>query len=96
MEWLDALATVLPARREDEPPDLRRKILAELCDHLHSAMQRELLLTGSAKPYVTVAQNMQPCRAVRLRVQPCASRPTPRGCTRSSTARAGVGWPTSR
>jgi len=49
MEWLDDLANALPAPREDEPPDLRRKIVAELRDHLHAAMQRELLLTGNAE-----------------------------------------------
>lgn len=48
MESLDDFAAALPAPREDEPPDLRRKIIAELRDHLHSAMQRELLLTGTA------------------------------------------------
>jgi hypothetical protein len=49
MEWLDVLAGSLPAPRDDEPPDLRRKIIAELRDHLHAAMQRELLLTGNAE-----------------------------------------------
>lgn len=48
MESLDDLTAALPAPREDEPPDLRRKIIAELRDHLHAAMQRELLLTGDA------------------------------------------------
>ncbi|HVX13601.1 MAG TPA: hypothetical protein VHC22_20625 [Pirellulales bacterium] len=46
MEWHDDLARALPRPREDEPRDLRRRILAELRDHLHTAMQRELLLTG--------------------------------------------------
>jgi len=49
MEPLDDLAAALPAPREDEPPDLRRKILAELRDHLHTAIQRELLLIGDAE-----------------------------------------------
>ncbi len=49
MESPDDLAAALPAPREDEPPDLRRKIIAELRDHLRAAMQRELLLTGDAR-----------------------------------------------
>jgi len=49
MEWLDDLSVALPAPRDDEPPDLRRKIVAELRDHLHAAMRRELLLTGNAE-----------------------------------------------
>jgi hypothetical protein len=49
MEWLDDFSVALPAPREDEPPDLRRTIIAELRDHLHAAMQRELLLTGKAE-----------------------------------------------
>src|SRR5579872_6354763 len=49
MEWLDDLTAALPAPREDEPPDLRRRIIAELRDHLHAALQRELLLTGNAE-----------------------------------------------
>ena len=48
MEWLDDLAAALPAAREDEPPELRRRIVAELRDHLHAAFQRELLLTADA------------------------------------------------
>jgi hypothetical protein len=48
MEWLDDLAAALPAPREDEPPELRRRIVAELRDHLHAAFQRELLLTPDA------------------------------------------------
>ena len=46
MEWLDDLAGAFPAKRDDEPPDLRRQIIAELQDHLQAAMHREVLLTG--------------------------------------------------
>lgn len=49
MEWLDDLAAALPAPRPDEPADLRRRIVAELRDHLHAAFQRELLLTANAE-----------------------------------------------
>jgi hypothetical protein len=47
MEWLEELAGRLPALRDDEPPEIRRKIIAELRDHLQSAFERELLRTGN-------------------------------------------------
>ena len=48
MEWPEDLASELPANRGDEPAELRRRIIAELRDHLDSALQRELLRTGDA------------------------------------------------
>jgi hypothetical protein len=39
----DELSAGLPARRDDEPTDLRRDIIDELGDHLACAMRRELL-----------------------------------------------------
>lgn len=48
MEWPEDLAGALPAPRSDEPPDLRRRILAEVRDHLDTAFQRELLRTPDA------------------------------------------------
>ena len=49
MEWPNDLAARFPAPRADEPPDLRRSIVAELRDHLQTAFQRELLLTADAR-----------------------------------------------
>lgn len=48
MEWPEDLAGALPAPRRDEPPDLRRRIVAEVRDHLDTAFQRELLRTPDA------------------------------------------------
>lgn len=45
MEWPEDLAGALPAPRGDEPADLRRRIVAEVRDHLDTAFQRELLRT---------------------------------------------------
>jgi hypothetical protein len=47
MQWLENLTSALPARRDDEPTDLRGKIVSELRDHLLCAYQRELMLTGN-------------------------------------------------
>jgi HAAS len=49
MDWPEDLARELPAPRTDEPPELRRRIIAELRDHLHTDWQRELLRTGDAE-----------------------------------------------
>jgi hypothetical protein len=46
MEWPEDLAGALPARRDDEPPELRRRILAEVRDHLQTSFQRELFRSG--------------------------------------------------
>ena len=40
----DDLAAELPAPRDDEPSSLRQDVLDELADHLHCAVQHELLL----------------------------------------------------
>ncbi|MBI3865338.1 MAG: carboxypeptidase regulatory-like domain-containing protein [Planctomycetia bacterium] len=48
MDWLNDLAARLPAPRVDEPPELRRRIVAELRDHLQAAYERELLLTADS------------------------------------------------
>ncbi len=45
MNWLDNIAAELPAPRVDEPPELRRRIVAEIADHLQLAFVRELHLT---------------------------------------------------
>jgi len=44
VNWLETIAAELPAPRDDEPPDLRRRIVAELADHLQLAFVRELHL----------------------------------------------------
>ncbi|HEY2253613.1 MAG TPA: permease prefix domain 1-containing protein [Planctomycetaceae bacterium] len=46
MDWLDGLADVFPRRRDDEPPDLRARIVKELRDHLECAYARELIKCG--------------------------------------------------
>ncbi|MSR57532.1 MAG: hypothetical protein EXS05_07655 [Planctomycetaceae bacterium] len=46
MSWPPDLTALLPAPRDDEPPELRQRIVAELRDHLQCAFQRELLLSG--------------------------------------------------
>ena len=46
----DDLAAELPPPRDDEPESLRQDIIDELTDHLHCAMQRELLASNSASP----------------------------------------------
>jgi hypothetical protein len=43
MDYRDALSTVLPPPRDDEPASLRQDILDELADHLGCAYHRELL-----------------------------------------------------
>jgi hypothetical protein len=48
VNWIPDLSAALPAPRDDEPPELRRRIVAEVRDHLECAFQRELLLTGDA------------------------------------------------
>ncbi len=43
---LDDLTAELPAPRDDEPPELRTRIVKELRDHLQCAYQQELLRAG--------------------------------------------------
>ena len=45
MNWLEEIAAELPAPRADERPELRRRIVAEINDHLELAFVRELHLT---------------------------------------------------
>jgi hypothetical protein len=47
MEWFDDPAAVFPAPRDDEPPELRNRIVRELRDHLDCAYRRELVLCGN-------------------------------------------------
>jgi len=47
MDWPHELAGWLPAPRDDEPVDLRRRILAELRDHWQCAVARELVAGAS-------------------------------------------------
>jgi hypothetical protein len=42
VNWLEDIAAELPAPRDDEPADLRRRIVAEIADHLQLAFVREL------------------------------------------------------
>lgn len=42
----DNIASLIPARRNDEPPTLRDQIVREILDHLECAVQRELLRQG--------------------------------------------------
>ena len=44
----DDLAAELPPPRDDEPESLRQDVIDELADHLHCAMQRELLTSNPA------------------------------------------------
>jgi len=44
--WLDDLAAAFPRPRDDEPPELRARIVKELRDHLTCAYRRELVLCG--------------------------------------------------
>jgi tetratricopeptide (TPR) repeat protein len=46
VDWLDGLADVFPRRRDDEPPDLRARIVKELRDHLECACAGELVKCG--------------------------------------------------
>jgi len=45
--WLDDLAAAFPHPRDDEPPELRARIVKELRDHLTCAYRRELVLCGN-------------------------------------------------
>jgi hypothetical protein len=46
MDWPPDLAAWLPAPRDDEPAELRRRIAAELRDHWDLALARERLICG--------------------------------------------------
>ena len=46
----DDLAAELPPPRDDEPESLRQDVVDELADHLHCAMQRELLAGSGREP----------------------------------------------
>ncbi|MBI3861214.1 MAG: tetratricopeptide repeat protein [Planctomycetia bacterium] len=48
MKWIDDIAAAFPRRREDEPADLRTRIVSELRDHLECAYRAELLKTADA------------------------------------------------
>lgn len=48
MTFPDNLDTAFPARRSDEPAELRGRIVKEVQDHLECAYRRELLRTGDA------------------------------------------------
>ena len=46
MGWREAVGEGFGPQRDDEPGQLRRDIIDELCDHLHCALRRELLRTA--------------------------------------------------
>ncbi len=47
MNWFDEIAAAFPKARDDEPPDLRARIVKELRDHLDCAYRGELLKCGN-------------------------------------------------
>ena len=67
MEWLNGLAAELPVPRNDEPPELRTRIVKEVADHLRCAFERELQFTGDETEAIrrVLAKFGDPARLVR-------------------------------